>query len=115
MPAVVVDVVVVDGHVVGVVVRVKSVADVVVHLVVAPVPALVSVGVVAKVEVVDVRVEDVARNRNRVEKLRVGEVLTEAANLVGEAVALRLVVPEICFVNGCTLYKANPVTLVRTA
>lgn len=67
------------------------------HLVVAPVPSLVSVGVVSEIQVVDVRSEDVSGDLHRVEQLRVGEVLAEAADLVGDAVALRLVVAEVCF------------------
>ncbi len=56
-----------------------------------------SVGVVPEVQVVNVRPEDVSGYRNLVEDLRVGGILAEATNLVGDAVALGLVVPEVWF------------------
>lgn len=95
VPTVVVDVVVVDGQVVAVVVRVEAVSDVVVHHVVAEVTSLVAVGVLAEVVVVDARPQDVAGNLDFVEHLRVGVVLAVPANLVGDSVAFRIVPSEV--------------------
>ena len=79
---VVVDRVVVDGDVVAVVVRVETVADVVVHLVVPPVSLLVAVRVDSEVEVVDVGVVDVAEHTNFIEQLGVALILAVSSDLV---------------------------------
>ena len=79
---VVVDLVVVDGHVVAVVVGVEAVADVVVHLVVPPVSLLVAVRVDPKVEVVDVGIVDVAVHAYLLEQLGVALILAVSPHLV---------------------------------
>lgn len=56
-----------------------------------------SVRVVPEVQVVDVRSEDVSGDPHRIEQLRVGEVVAETANLVGDAVALRVIIAEVCY------------------
>lgn len=68
------------------------------YLVVAEVPALVPVRIVAEVEVVNVRTGDVTRDRDVVENLRVRQIFAEPAYLVGDAVALRVVPSKVCFV-----------------
>ena len=80
--SVVVDLVIVDRHVVAVVVGVEAVPDVVVHLVVPPVPLLVAVRVDPEVEVVNVGVVDVAVDADLFEQLGVAVVLAEPAHLV---------------------------------
>ena len=79
---VVVDLVVVDGQEVAVVVGVKAVARVVVHLVPPPVSLLVAVRVDPEVQVVDVRVVDVAIDVNIIEYFGVRLVRAEPADLV---------------------------------
>ena len=82
MVTVVVNLVVVDGQEVAVVVGVKAVRRVVVHLVSSPVSLLVTIRVHSEMIVVDVRVVDVAVDVDRVEKLRIAQVLAESAHLI---------------------------------